>query len=141
VGARQATDRRIIEMVVVIVRLQNDVDRRQVVERNPRRHPAPGSRETDRRRALTPHRIDEHVHAADLNQEARMTDPGDEELLGVSAWRLECWRNEREHRGIGIPGSRARRAMHEHPFEETAESRDGLRDPGIAKSAAGPVMR
>jgi hypothetical protein len=30
--------------------------------------------------------------------------------------------------------------MHEHPFDEAAESRDGVIDPRIAKATTGPVM-
>src|SRR6266850_1870978 len=136
----QAPNCRGVEMVVVVVRLQDDVERWHVFERDPRPDPAPWAGELDRRRPLAPHRIGQNVETIELNEQARVSHPRHCELRLRSAGRDKVGRDAREHRWVGILGSRPRRAMHEHPLEETAEPRHGLIDPGIAKAAAGTVV-
>ena len=136
----QAPNGRGIEMVVVVVRLQDDVERWHVFERDPRPDPAPWAGELDRRCPLAPHRIGQNVETIELNQQARVSHPRHRELRPRSARRDKVGRDTREHRWVGILGSRPRRAMHEHPLEETAEPRHGLIDPRIAKATAGTVV-
>ena len=70
----------IVEMIVVVVRLEHDIERREIIERDPRWDPPSGTRERHRRGALAPHRIGEDVAAVDLNQQAGVSDPGNREL-------------------------------------------------------------
>src|SRR5258706_461193 len=76
----ESPDGSIVEMVVVIVRLQHKVERRQLVEANPRGDPAAWTGESHRRRALAPHRIGQNVEPTQLHEEARVSHPRHGEL-------------------------------------------------------------
>ena len=88
-AAHELADRVIVKMVVVIVRLQHDVERRKSVERDSRRHPALGPSELRGRRSLAPHGIGENVQTIQLDQEAGMADPRNCELRCRRAWRYK----------------------------------------------------
>ena len=136
----QAPHRPAVEMVVVVVRLQDDIEGWQVFERDPRRNPTPRAGKLDWRCALTPHRVGEDVETVKLDEQARVSNPGHRELRPCRAGRDKVGRDAREHRWIRILGPRPRRAMHEHPLEETAEPRHSVIDPWIAKTTAGAVV-
>src|SRR6267378_3629982 len=139
-GPRQALHRPRVEMVVVVVRFQDDIERRKIFERDPRRHPAPGAGKLDRRCSLAPHRVGENVETVELDEEARVSRPRHRELRVRSARRDKIGRDAHEHGWIGILGSGSCRAIHEHPLEEAAEPRHGVIDPWIAKATAGTVV-
>ena len=63
-------------MIVMSVRHQYRIDRRQFIERDAGIVDAPGSGEADRRGTFGPDRIDQQVEAGGLDQPARMTDIG-----------------------------------------------------------------
>ena len=71
---RQPRQRGDIEMIVVSVRHQHDIDRRQVRKADARVVHAFGPDETERRGALRPNRVEQHVKAGSLNEPARMAD-------------------------------------------------------------------
>jgi len=77
VALGQGTQGRQIEVVIVIVGDDHEVDRRQVLQRHPRRHEAPGAQEGDRARRLGPDRIGQEGHVIHLHEQGRMTDPGE----------------------------------------------------------------
>jgi hypothetical protein len=98
VGGGQARQRRHIEVIVMAVRHQHRIDRRQGVERDagvvdPLR---PG--EADRRGALRPYRIEQQVEPCGLDEEARMADKADPD------------------RGAADPGGRVVRKRARRPF-------------------------
>ena len=71
-------DGRVVEVVVVIVRDDHRVDRRQLGERDAAaRTSAAGRPSRQRRGALAPDRIGEHAVAVDLDQHRRVAEPGD----------------------------------------------------------------
>src|SRR5207249_9352852 len=95
--ACQALDCAGVKMIVVIVRLQYEIERRQVVEGDSRRDPAPRPRELRRRGSLAPDRIRQHVHAVKLDQQTRVSDPGHGEVRAVRSGRYELgwdWSND-----------------------------------------------
>ena len=86
VALRQFANRRIVEMVVVIVRHDHDVDRRQRAKRHRHRLEPLRSGETGGRGARSPDRIGEHAQAVDLDQHRRMTEP----RRAQARYRLAC---------------------------------------------------
>src|SRR5467141_834454 len=137
---RQASHRIGVEMVVVVVRLHHDIQRGQVVERDPWRHPAARAGKWNRRCALAPHGVGENVETVELDEQARVSNPCHRQPRERRARRDERRLDAREHGSIGILGTWSSRAMHEHPLEEAAEPWYGVIDPRIAKAAAGAVM-
>src|SRR6266576_1507808 len=137
---RQASHRFGVEMVVVVVRLHHDIQRGQVVEGDPWRHPAARAGKWNRRCALAPHGVGENVETVELDEQARVSNPCHRQPRERSARRDERRLDAREHGWIGILGTWSSRAIHEHPLEEAAEPWYGVIDPRIAKAAAGAVM-
>src|ERR1044072_8705669 len=123
-------------MGVVIVRLEHDVERRQVVELDSRRHPAARTGERDRRGALAPHRVGEDVETRALNEQGGMPDPCDRQRRLGRARHGERWSRALKHGRVRVLRARARAAMHEHPLEQAAEAGDGFGHPGAPKTAA-----
>ena len=74
VAPPQAIEAGQIEMVIMIVRQQHRVDRRQVRERDARRIDPPGPGEIERTGALGKDRIDQNVAVSHLDQKGRMAD-------------------------------------------------------------------
>ena len=70
---RQCLD---IQMIVVCVRYQDDIDRRQVGEGDARIVHAFRPGETERRRALRPYRVEQHIETGGLNEPACVADIG-----------------------------------------------------------------
>src|ERR1700753_4020816 len=73
-------------MVVVIVRDENDIDGRQVFERESGREEALWTEPLCRRGTFIPHRIDEDADAIDFDQAGSMTEPGDAQAGGGSCF-------------------------------------------------------
>src|SRR5215472_2935295 len=88
-GAREPPYRRLVEMVVVIVRDEHDVDRRQVLEGDTgwrkALHP---HRAGERAQPLAPHGVGENVHAVELYEKRGVTDPRHGRLVAILAQRL-----------------------------------------------------
>ena len=76
VERRQLADRRIVEVIVVVVRDDHEIERWQRVQRDRHGLEALRAREPRRRGAQPPDRIGEHAQAVDLDQHRRMTEPG-----------------------------------------------------------------
>ena len=83
----QPPDRLHVHVVVVVVGDQHGVDLRQVVEGDAGRIDAPGPDEREGAHPLGPHRIDQHVAPARLDQERGVADEGDAHALAVEARR------------------------------------------------------
>src|SRR5262245_22951799 len=62
-------------MIVVVVRDEHDVDRRQRVEVEPGRHETARTDPLKRRRAVAPHGIGQDVERTELQKYRRMADP------------------------------------------------------------------
>src|SRR5579871_143751 len=98
-------------MVVVTMRHEHKVDRRQALESNARIVHALRPDKGEGRGALGPHRVAQNVHARGLDQYARMADIGNADgfsfdprrrLVGESAWRtlgprLAAFAEEAQH--------------------------------------------
>jgi hypothetical protein len=64
-------------MVVMIVRKDDRIDRRQGVEVDRRRNATTRAGKRKGRRAPTPDRVEKEIQSAYLEKKAGMTDPGD----------------------------------------------------------------
>ena len=102
----------LIEVIVVIVREEDEVHRRQRTRIPPRRGtqrrgPSPGNG----RRVLAPDRIGEDVQSGELHEQRRVADPGDGDRVGGRARPRELGGGARERqRGRGsAPRGRSRR--------------------------------
>ena len=137
----EATHRPVVQMVVVVVRQQHQVDRGQGREVDPGRHPAARAREPNRRRAVAPHRIGEHVEPAYLEQKARVPDPRHEQPIGRRARDRKLWLEPVKRGMRGIGRARPDDALHQDPLEKAAERGRRRVCPRIAEAAAGAVMR
>ena len=82
VGLGERADGRVVEVVVVIVRDDHQVERRQRLERHRHRLEALRAGEPQRRGARSPHRIGQHAHAVDLDQHRRVSEPGGAQAAG-----------------------------------------------------------
>ena len=134
VAPNDASQRAAIEVVVVIVREDHEVQRRQVVERDARSDPAPRSRETERRGALAPHRIRQHVERSQLQQRAGVSDPRHRQGAVAGARGVKRRRRDREARGRRVGRPPRARAL-AHPFEHRAATGHGAAGPGVRVSA------
>src|SRR5205807_42120 len=76
-GRLEFSQCRHVHVVVMIVADQDEIDRRQILEANPRRTMPPRTNERNRRNALRPNRISEDVDAVHLNERGRVIDEGD----------------------------------------------------------------
>ena len=135
VAPDNATQRAAIEVVVVIVREDDEVQRRQVVERDARADPAPRPRETDRRCALAPHRIRQHVERSQLQQRAGVSDPRHRQGAVGGARGVKGRRGHRKARGRRAGRPPSARAL-AHPFEHRAEAGHGAARPGVRVSTS-----
>ena len=133
VAPNDASQRAAIEVVVVIVGEDDEVQRRQVVERDTRADPAPRSRETERRGALAPHRIGQHVERSQLQQRAGVSDPRHRQGAVAGARGVKRRRRDREARGRRVGRPPRPRAL-AHPFEHRAETGHGAAGPGVRVS-------
>ena len=113
----QPANGRHIEMIVVIVRDDHDVHRRQILECQRGRREPLRARERERARALRPLRIREDVHAVELNQQRGMADPGHGRLGPVLAQRAAVARDARER------GRTRREGRRHHARREEADPR------------------
>jgi hypothetical protein len=127
-------------MVVVVVGHQYHVDRGQRIERNSRWHPPPRTGEGDRGCALTPYRVCEHVLATDVDQERRMPNPRERQLIHRGPRAHDVRTCGRSNPRGGIAGARMGPAIDELPLEETRQTLRSSTGPRVAKSAAGVVV-
>ena len=105
-GLGEPLDGRHVEMVVVVVRDEDDVDWRQVLEREAGRGHALGTGEPDGARAIRPLRIGQNVHPVQLDQQRRVADPGHRVGGGIPPDRLEVAPDDGKVRGPRMEGRR-----------------------------------
>lgn len=91
----QLAQRREVHVVVVIVTQQHAIDPWQLLESDSRRSHPLRSSPRNRTRALRPDRIRQEVHAKALNQECRMVDEGDSQLIRPISNRRNCGQGPR----------------------------------------------
>src|SRR5678816_4941452 len=72
-------NRRAIEVIVVIVRQDDGVERRQRLEWGRRRVKALRTSESHGRDAIAPHGVRQNAYTVDLDDERRVPEPGDAE--------------------------------------------------------------
>jgi hypothetical protein len=75
-NSQQRLDDAAVEVIVVIVRRNDRVERRQLLERQRWRMKASRSDQRGRRRTSRPHRIEKNPRAVDLDEHRRMAEPG-----------------------------------------------------------------
>jgi hypothetical protein len=73
----ESDDRRVVEMVVVVVGDEDGIERRQVTDGEQRRKETLGADEVDRPDPFAPHRVGEEAMPIDLEQDRRMAQPRD----------------------------------------------------------------
>ena len=105
-GGDEAPHRRLVEMVVVIVRDDDGVDARQVLESEAGSDEAARPGEGHGARAIVPGGIGEDVDAVDLDQECGVSDPGDRRVDPVRAERGTVVRDDLERRSTIGPSLR-----------------------------------
>ena len=74
-----------VQVIIVIVRDEDQIDARKMVERDTRRIVTSGTREGDRARPLGPDRIGQDVVSTHLNKECRVADEADAQILLCNA--------------------------------------------------------
>ena len=140
VRRRQRANRRLIEVVVVVVRLQDDIDGWQRVERDGGWYDASGAEEANEGCSVAPDRIGENVEAPELHEPGRVANPGERVDLGRRARMGEGWLGERE--GTLIPAPQRREpALEDQPSEKRAGSLRGSVRPRIPEAAFGAMVR
>ena len=112
-----------VEVVVVIVRHQDQVDVRQARQRQPRRAGATGACPAHGGAAFAEDRVGQDRHARQLQQERRVADEGH---------RGRAWRHQRGGRGIHRVGRQAAATWPVHPKTASAgfRPRHAVRPPG-----------
>ena len=127
-AAASRDKRRNIEMIVVAVRHQHGIDRRQVGKGDAGIVDPLRPDEAKRRSALRPHRIEQHIETRGLNEKARMADIGNPPACAFDACRRPVGiRRRRPGRPLG-PGCRAssdRPSSAAHPAGRAAARRRG----------------
>ena len=133
-------DRRVVQVVVVIVRDQHRVHRRQIPQAHRNRLKALGPDQPERRRALAPDGVGQHAHAIDLDQHRRMTEPGHSQAAGGRALPRRA-RIEGHERRFGI--SRAARAQElaQRGSRRRRIAQRRRNRMNVAKALAGPTRR
>ena len=138
--ARDPPNGGLVEVVVVIVREQHDVERRQAIERQRGIHDASRPRPLNGERALTEHRIGEHIEPAELEEHGRMPDPrrGEGSVARARVHDGGCrdWeRTARRRRGELLSPALERPSQHVAPSARLAVR------PGIAERTVRLTMR
>ena len=136
----QAPHRPAVEMVVVVVRLQDDIEGWQVFERNPRRNPTPRAGKLDWRCALAPDRIGQNVQARYLNQESCMPHPREGELIGCRTRHQERRVGKLELAWIGVRTPRISSSLDQGPLQEIRKSMQFGGGPRISESTIWSMM-
>ena len=95
--------RRDVEMIVMTVRDQRDIDRRQRLERNSRVVAALRSGPPHRRGARRPHRIDQNIQSGRLDQPAGVADIRQSHLVAPDPRRRRVGMRARRPFGPGMP--------------------------------------
>src|SRR2546423_15356322 len=109
-------------MVIVIVRKNYGIDRRQRIKVHGRGYPSFRSSEPYRRRAFAPDRVRHDVETAYLDQETGVSNPGKGEQIG------SCPRNDvrrshsREYTGVWVWATRIPPALDQRPFQKIKKS-------------------
>ena len=126
-GAGEARDGRDVEVVVVIVRDEHDVDRRQVLELEAGRSHTLRTGEPDGARARRPLRVGQDVHPVELDQERRVADPGHRGGGGIGPDRAQVARDDGEVRGPGMNrGGPDARDEEAEPYPAGGNDRRGI---------------
>src|SRR5213594_4815942 len=95
----EPSDRRLVQVIVVVMRDHDRVDRREIFElETGGRHP-PRPRERHRARSARPVGVGENVDAVQLDQQGRMTDPGHGHSAAIVMDRPEVARDLGKVRG------------------------------------------
>ena len=103
-------------MVIVIVRNDHGIDRRQPVKIHSGGNPAMRSGELHRRSAITPHGICQHVQSAYLEEKRGVSNPGNGEELRVCARNDIIGGNLHEDSRIRIRTSWISPSLDQGPF-------------------------
>ena len=99
-----------VHVVVVVVRDEHGIDTRQIFEGYPRRIGPSRADEGHRPHLIRPHRIDQQIASARLDQERRVPDVGDARALAV----MVCRRTIAEWTGIALGPRRCPRSVNCH---------------------------
>jgi hypothetical protein len=137
----QACDCRSVEVIVVVVRKYDHVDRWQSIELYPGRNPTSGAGKLHRRGALAPNGIDQDVETCHLDEEGCMSHPRQGEHSRFGAWNHEMRYCPNEDAWIRVGTARIPPPFDQRPFEEVQKTMELGRGPWISESAFRPMMR
>src|SRR5262249_61767772 len=90
-------------------------------ERDGRGDQAAGTEAGTWRRMPAPNRVGEDIPPADLDQERRVTDPGDGDAIGGGTWDGELGHGARQRRRVDVGGARPAPAL-DAPAQEVCEA-------------------
>ena len=136
----QARDCRSVEMIVMVVGKYDHVDRGQSIELYPGRNPTSGAGKLHRRGALAPNGIDQDVETGHLDEEGRMSHPGQGEHSRLGAGNHEMRYCPNEDARIRVGPARIPPPFDQRPFEEIQKTMKLGRGPWISEPALWPMM-
>jgi len=110
-AGRQTLDRRFVQMVVVVVRNQHEINARQVFNSQGRRHDTARRQPRDGAGVVAQVRVEQNVLAADLQEHAGMSEPGDDRaFMRLGDAGTVHWLRPLFDEGRVTPGRRCGRA-------------------------------
>jgi hypothetical protein len=124
--AREPRQRGDVHVVVVVVRDEDGVERRQVAKRDAGRRGALRAQNPERTRPLGPNRIEQKIDALGLNQKAGMADETDPQRAAFDPFGRVVERHRRQIRRPGRPP--LRRAHHAPEIGEALVARSARRE-------------
>jgi len=129
-----------IEVIVMVVRESNNVDRRQAIKFHSWRNPTPGSGKLNRRRPLTPDGIQQNIEASDLDEEARVANPSQRKLLGRRSWHNEARISQSELARLWVRTAWIPPSLDQRPLQKVREAVHLSGRPRIPESALGQMV-
>ena len=125
-------------MVEMVVGDDDYVDGGEVIDFQGGGSVSLGSEPLNRGCAVTPHGIGQNIQAADLEEDGRMTDPGDGESIRIIAEEGTIIGDEFELEAVRMLRF-AGFTPFTFPFDEIAEAVFTVRRPGVAEAVIGMV--
>lgn len=138
---RDTPHRRRVEVVIVIVREQNEIDLGQLLEGYAGRHQSSRSDPRDRRCALAPDRIGQNIERPELEQHRRMPDPGYRPIAARGAGSDDHRRSRRQGSTWRTRWNRLTTTVPQPPAQKIGEAMKLGAGPRVLEPAARPVMR
>lgn len=141
IAANESLHRRSIQVIVMVVRVNDGIDRWKRVEVDRGRNATTRAGKLYGRCASAPDGVEKEIQPADLEQKAGVTDPGDGGQRGFRAWKHERGCRHRKGAGLRPCGCRSPRSIDERPLQEIKEPVSARSAPRISESTTWLVVR